>query len=104
MEARFFALGIVAIFWAIWKVRNKACFDDKTVKNNVEVLCYACALMKYWSGLYSEEDKAMLEGVNIISQLAKQLLDAGDISQDRVEGWRKQFVGILCFALYGVVV
>jgi hypothetical protein len=35
--------GIAAVCWAIWKTRNKACFENKMIKHPAEVLCYACA-------------------------------------------------------------
>lgn len=42
--------GISAICWAIWKCRNRAVFDKKLIKSPMEIICHACALMKYWAG------------------------------------------------------
>jgi hypothetical protein len=40
--------------WAIWKNRNKACFEKKLIKNPLEIIFHAsCPLMQYWTGLYA---------------------------------------------------
>lgn len=47
---------VLAICWAIWKARNKACFDKKKViQNLVEIICPT--LMRFWAGLYAGVDK-----------------------------------------------
>jgi len=67
--------GIGAICWAIWKCRNKASFDKKLIKDPLEIICYACALMKFWSGLYAKMDEEQLEeGVNTMLRVAKEIL------------------------------
>jgi hypothetical protein len=48
--------GVVAVCWAIWKSRNRACFDKKLIKNPIEIICHAGALMKFWTGLFAEAD------------------------------------------------
>lgn len=53
----FFSVGIAAIYWAIWKSRNKACFNGKLLKNPSEIICHASALMRFWAGLQRDEDK-----------------------------------------------
>lgn len=50
-------MGIAAIYWAIWKSRNKACFNGKLLKNPSEIICHASALMRFWAGLQRDEDK-----------------------------------------------
>jgi hypothetical protein len=42
-----FAVGIATICWAIWKMRNKVCFDGKKIKNPIKIICYACACIKF---------------------------------------------------------
>lgn len=37
--------GISAICWAIWKTRNRACFEGRIIKNPIEILCHAGALI-----------------------------------------------------------
>ena len=68
--------GIAAICWAIWKCRNKAVFDKKKlIKNPLEIICHTCALMSYWSGLYTELDQEQLvEGANTMLRVAKEVL------------------------------
>ena len=41
---KFYALGIAAICWAIWKARDKTCFGGKLLKNPIEILCHPCAI------------------------------------------------------------
>jgi hypothetical protein len=68
-------VGIAAICWAIWKTRNRACFDEKILRNPAEIICYACALMGYWAGLFPELDKEALEaGVKMMLQIATKLM------------------------------
>lgn len=43
---QFYAVGIAAICWSIWKMRNKVCFDGKKFQNPIEIICHACAFMK----------------------------------------------------------
>lgn len=72
---KFHAIGIAAVCWAIRKTRNQACFDGKTLKNPASIICFACALMKYWAGLFLEMDREALEaGVNTMIQIAAKLL------------------------------
>jgi hypothetical protein len=39
------------------KQSGKVVFEKKVVKNPLEIICHACALMIYWSGLFAELDK-----------------------------------------------
>nr|TKV99100.1 hypothetical protein SEVIR_8G017000v2 [Setaria viridis] len=50
-----YAFGLAAICWAIWKARNKACFERKLIKHPAEIITHACALMKSWTGLYKTD-------------------------------------------------
>jgi len=66
---------VAAICWATCKTRNKACFENKLIWNPAEILCYACALMNYWAGLYSKKAQEMLlEGADIMLQIATRML------------------------------
>ena len=47
-------IGVAAVYWANWKTRNKACFEKKLIKSSIEILLYACVLMKHWAGLSQE--------------------------------------------------
>jgi hypothetical protein len=50
-------VDLVAVWWAIWKRRNRVCFEKKQVKNPGELLFSACAFLRYWVGLQREEDQ-----------------------------------------------
>jgi len=54
---RYHMWGVSAICWAIWKGRNKACFDGVVIKNPIEILCHAGALMRFWTGHHEWMEK-----------------------------------------------
>ncbi|PNT63107.1 hypothetical protein BRADI_4g11520v3, partial [Brachypodium distachyon] len=57
-------VGIAAICWALWKIQNRACFEQKLIRSPAEIICYACAFLRYWAGLQSGVDKTnLLAGV-----------------------------------------
>jgi hypothetical protein len=33
--------GLVAICWAIWKIKDNACFDKKLIRYPAEIICHA---------------------------------------------------------------
>lgn len=71
---KFHLWGISSICWAIWKARNKAYFEGKFIKNPIEILCHAGALLRFWTGLYGEVDRAMLiDVVNTMLKVAAEL-------------------------------
>jgi hypothetical protein len=53
--------GLAAICWAIWKLRNRACFEHKLINSPVELISYSTVFMKYWAGLHGEKDDADLQ-------------------------------------------
>jgi hypothetical protein len=56
-------VGIVALCWAVWKIRNKACFEGKLISSPMSLICYMCVFLRYWAGLQKEkEKKILLEG------------------------------------------
>jgi hypothetical protein len=54
-------LGLAAICWAISKKWNDVCFEKKTLRNPLKILCSACVFMSYWAGLYPEVTKEVFE-------------------------------------------
>lgn len=78
-----------AFCWATWKARNKACSEGKLLRNPVEIVCHACALIHFWAGLFAGEDKdVMIDGVNAmlkiaVKLLAKQSHKTGDVKRLR---------------------
>ena len=52
-------------------------FEKKIVKNPLEIICHACALIIYWSGLFAELDRdQLIEGANTMLRVAKEVLAA----------------------------
>jgi hypothetical protein len=52
-------------------------FEKKVVKNPLEIICHACALMIYWSGLFAELDRdQLIEGANTMLRVAEEVLAA----------------------------
>lgn len=73
---KFHVTGIAAFCWAIWKARNKACFEGKTIQSPISIICHACALISYWEGLFLEGDKELLiAGANQMLKIALELLN-----------------------------
>jgi hypothetical protein len=54
-------LGLSAICWAIWKIRNAIHFEKKQVKSPTEIICLASSFLTYWAGLPKAIDKQALE-------------------------------------------
>jgi hypothetical protein len=72
-----YMLGLAAVCWAIWKARNRTCFDKKHIKSPLDIIILACVFMRHWAGLYSDESKmAIEEGMDILMKMAVNLLGA----------------------------
>lgn len=81
---KFYDVGIAAICWAIWKIRNKVCFEGKKLNNPAEIMCHACALITFWAGLYKEEDKKVLiEGADTMLKIALKILSKKSEAADQ---------------------
>jgi hypothetical protein len=65
-----YIFGLTAICWAIWKARNKTCFNKKSIKNPKEAIYSACLFMHYWAGLYQDEKDMIKEGVDLLMKAA----------------------------------
>jgi hypothetical protein len=50
--------GLAAICWAMWKLRNKACFENKLTHSPFELISYVVVFMNYWAGLEGEKEVA----------------------------------------------
>lgn len=69
-------VGVAALCWAIWKLRNTACFDKKMVRSADEFICYVCSFMQYSAGLQTDEDRPMLErGAGMLHNVALEVHD-----------------------------
>jgi hypothetical protein len=43
-------VGLSAICWEIWKIRNAIHFEKKQVKSPNEIICLASSFLTYWAG------------------------------------------------------
>jgi hypothetical protein len=48
--------GLATICWAIWKLRNRACFEKKLIKSPNELISFTVVFMNYWAGLHNPSD------------------------------------------------
>jgi hypothetical protein len=63
--------GLAAICWAIWKTRNRACFENKLISSPFDLIGYVVVFMNYWSGLHGEQDASELRaGADGLMRLA----------------------------------
>ena len=68
------AFALAAICWAIWKARNRACFESRWIKHPAEIVCHACSLLDFWTGLHKEEMQDQIkEGLRMLLSLAYQM-------------------------------
>jgi len=57
------------------KCRNRACFDQKMIKNPAEILMHVCAFMNYWAGLYNAEfQEKLMDGVKVLLSCTHRVL------------------------------
>jgi len=57
------------------------------LKNPLEILCHANALMVFWAGLYKEMDQEkLIEGANLMLKVAKEVL-ATQVARHVVSRW-----------------
>lgn len=67
-------IGLASICWAMWKLRNRACFEKKLIRSPAEMICYACSSLKYWAGMQNEETKVAIEsGAEVLKEEALRL-------------------------------
>jgi hypothetical protein len=82
--------GVAAICWAIWKLRNRACFEGKLIQTPVELICFAVVFMKYWAGLNVQVDgDALRHGADTIQQTALSSVRSNRPARLRIEGNRQ---------------
>jgi hypothetical protein len=56
-----YMLGLSAICWALWTVRNKTCFEKIRIKGPNEIIVSTCFFMKFWAGLYPEDAQEIIK-------------------------------------------
>jgi hypothetical protein len=63
--------SLAAVCWAIWKLKNRACFERKLISSPFELISYAVIFMNYWAGLHGERDASDLRaGADGLMRLA----------------------------------
>jgi hypothetical protein len=50
-----FMFGLAVVCSAIWKARNRACFDKEPIKHPSEIFYSNCFFLRYWAGLRAGE-------------------------------------------------
>jgi hypothetical protein len=66
-----YAVGLAAVIWAIWRIRNAVCFDNKRMKSPTEIVCLICSFLTYWAGLLNEGLKEqVIQGAEVIKSTA----------------------------------
>lgn len=70
-------VGAAAVIWAIWKTRNKACFDNILPKDPIEVVYLVGNLIKSWAILQKlEANRRRLElGARLVKQVANDIFN-----------------------------
>ena len=52
-------IGLAAICWAIWRMRNSIFFEDiKKCRSPTKIICLASSFILYWSDPQSSDDKS----------------------------------------------
>jgi hypothetical protein len=63
--------GLATICWAIWKLRNRACFDKKLIKSPSELISLSVVFMKHWAGLHNATEEVNIKtGADNLLRLA----------------------------------
>jgi hypothetical protein len=71
-----YMLGLAAVFWSIWNIRNNICFDKKEFKSPCEIIFLACVFIRYLAGLYSGVKQELIEKrVQTMIRVAMQFLE-----------------------------
>jgi len=65
------AVGLSAVCWAIWRIRNTICFDNKRIKSPIEIVCMMCSFLTYWAGMLKEGLKQqVIQGADAVKMAA----------------------------------
>ena len=74
---RLVIVGVVAIVWSVWRVRNTACFHLKWPLELVSVMYDVCRCIGLWSKLQKEADQeALVRGAKTFERVAMEVFGA----------------------------
>jgi hypothetical protein len=79
------AVGLAIVCWAVWKTRNKVCFENKRVKSPTEIVCMMCTFLTYWAGMLKDGLKQqVMQGAEAMKMVALSFhkLDVQSFSTD----------------------
>jgi hypothetical protein len=86
-------VGIAALCWAIWKTRNKTCFEGKLISSPMSLICYMCSFLHYWAGLQKGNDnELLLEGETLLQRGAIAAHDVARSSMVRIQQLQNNLV------------
>lgn len=82
---KFYTLVIAAVCWSIWITRNKVTFEGYKLMSPVTVVFTVCGFLKYWAGLYSEEERGAIvagaeqlkDSATLVAGMVKRRATAG---------------------------
>ncbi|TVU47444.1 hypothetical protein EJB05_07047, partial [Eragrostis curvula] len=55
---KYYTEGLAATCWAIWKARNRACFDKKLIKHPCDIIFHMCSFLRLYPAEMGEVLKA----------------------------------------------
>jgi hypothetical protein len=68
-----YMVGISAVCWSIWNVRNRVTFDGHVMQFPTEAIFVVCSFLIYWAGLQLEEIKElMVQGSEKLMRMAAE--------------------------------
>jgi hypothetical protein len=71
---KIYMVGIAAVCWAIWTIRNKLTFDNHNMRSPLEAVFTLCSFVMYWAGLQATDDKnQMMMGAGRLMEMAAEM-------------------------------
>jgi hypothetical protein len=62
----------------LWKLRNRACFEEKLINSRTDLVCYSTIFMNYWASLHNHVDGDVLwAGASTLTVVPMEVHQAG---------------------------